>query len=65
MFIQQAGCNINDGNSTDYKQDTPKQRSIEYLKNLLIGKELTPMEMMDKWFQEREEITTEVNKQNE
>ena len=64
-FIQQAGCNINDIKSKYYPQDTPKQRSIAYLENLLIGKELTPMEMMDKWFQEREEITTEVNKQNE
>lgn len=50
----------------EYPQDTPKQRSIAYLENILIGKELTPMEMMDKWFQERDDnITTEVNKQND
>lgn len=51
-FIQQAGCNINDTKSDRYPQETPKQRSIAYLKNLLEGKELTPMEMMDQWFQE-------------
>jgi hypothetical protein len=48
-FIQQAGCNINDTKSENYPQDTPKQRSIAYLKNLLEGREFTPMEMLDKF----------------
>lgn len=51
-FIQRAGCEVNDGNHPDYQQVTPKQRSIAYLKNLLTGKELTPMELMDKHFGE-------------
>lgn len=49
-FIQRAGCEVNDGNHPDYQQETPKQRSIAYLKNLLAGKELTPMELMDQHF---------------
>lgn len=49
-FIQRAGCEVNDGNHPNYQQPTPKQRSIAYLKNLLAGKELTPMELMDEYF---------------
>lgn len=48
-FIQRAGCEVNDRNHPDYQQATPKQRSIAYLKNLLAGKELTPMEMLDEF----------------
>lgn len=48
-FIKQAGCFVNDGNHGDYPQPTPKARSIAYLKNLLAGKELTPMEMLDRF----------------
>jgi len=51
-FIQQAGCMVNDGNHPDYQQETPKQRSVAYLKNLFAGKELTPMEMLDKFMSE-------------
>ena len=51
-FIQQAGCMVNDGNHSDYQQPTPKQRSISYLKNLLAGKELTPIEMLDNFMSE-------------
>lgn len=48
-FIQRAGCEVNDGNHPDYSQPTPKQRSIAYLKNLLSGKELTPMQLLDEF----------------
>ena len=48
-FIQRAGCEVNDANHPDYQQTTPKQRSIAYLKNLLAGKELTPMELLDQF----------------
>ena len=48
-FIQRAGCEVNDGNHPDYKQPTPKQRSIAYLKNLLDGLELTPVELLDQF----------------
>lgn len=51
-FIQRAGCEVNDGNHSDYQHPTPKQRSIAYLKNLLAGKELTPMQMLDKFMSE-------------
>lgn len=49
-FIQRAGCEVNDGNHPDYQQSTPKARSIAYLKNLLAGKELTPMQLMEQRF---------------
>lgn len=53
-FIQRAGCEVNDGNHPDYQQSTPKERSITYLKNLLEGKELTPLQMMDEYFSQCE-----------
>lgn len=53
-FIQRAGCEVNDGNHPDYQQPTPKERSITYLKNLLEGKELTPLQMMDEYFSQCE-----------
>jgi hypothetical protein len=53
-FIQRAGCEVNDGNHPDYQQATPKERSIAYLKNLLAGKELTPMQLMDQRFNQLE-----------
>ncbi len=53
--IQKAGCEINDTKSIDYPQDTPKARSIAYLKNLLIGKELTTSQMLDKYFEDKKE----------
>lgn len=51
-FIHRAGCEVNDGNHPDYQQATPKQRSIAYLKNLLAGKELTPIELLDQFMGE-------------
>lgn len=48
-FIRRAGCEVNDGNHPRYQQATPKKRSIAYLKNLLAGNELTPMELLDEF----------------
>lgn len=52
-FIQRAGCEVNDGNHPNYQQATLKQRSIAYLKNLLVGKELTPMELLDQFMNKK------------
>lgn len=43
---------INDGNSNQYRQATPKQRCIAYLRDLLTGKELTVHFAMQKWIEE-------------
>jgi hypothetical protein len=38
---------VNDGEHPDYQQPTPKQRVIEYLKNLRDGKEMTTYQSME------------------
>ncbi len=50
--INVAGCQVNDGNHPDYKQSTPKARSIAYLKNLLAGKEFNMHQMLEKHMNE-------------
>lgn len=45
---------INDGNSNQYQQSSPKQRCIAYLQDLLTGKELTVHFAMQKWIKEHE-----------
>lgn len=54
--ISRAGCRINDNNDPDYKQATSKLRSIAYLKNLLAGKELNPLQHLARFMQDRENI---------
>lgn len=52
--VSMAGCGINDKKSEKYPQDTPKARSIAYLKNLLNGDELPPFQILENHFKDQE-----------
>uniref|UniRef100_UPI003A9509E9 hypothetical protein n=1 Tax=Salmonella enterica TaxID=28901 RepID=UPI003A9509E9 len=43
---------VNDGENHDYQQPTPKQRGIAYMRDLLSGKKLTTLPLMDKCLEE-------------